>query len=227
VSALNSSQDSWYVEIVGVLDTNNTAKDTFAVLTKGAFHTEDVNRLNGSGGTRYWGLPAGQYTVRWGGRETNCGLACFNLVLAQEYTPTVTPDGGDGGGGDAPPSGDEPPPGGDEPPPGESGPSLMSNRGIPAPAWDGRVVVAVPNVSRNGENIEFRVHLEQAGNIQLALYSIAGERVYEKEARGMAGMNLVDWKLQNQAGSPVASGLYLYRIQVDGKVYSGKVAIIH
>jgi hypothetical protein len=69
--------------------------------------------------------------------------------------------------------------------------------------------------------------LEQAGPIRLEIYSITGERVYGVEVSGSSGMNLLNWKLQNQSGSQAASGLYLYRVQVGGKAFSGKVAVIH
>ena len=69
--------------------------------------------------------------------------------------------------------------------------------------------------------------MEQAGPIQLAIYSLMGERVYTTELPGFSGLNQLNWSLRNQDGSQVASGLYLYRAQFDGLIYTGKVAVIH
>jgi hypothetical protein len=224
VSALDRNHDSWNVEILGVLDTNNVGKDAFCVISIGTvFHTEDVNRTNGAGSTRYWNLAAGQYIVSWYGRESGCALACFNQVKASDSfmatvtpmptvtsTPTVTPSTTEDMGGE-----------------GAFQSSMLDNRVTSTPTWDGKVVKAAPNVSRGGEAIQFRFMLEQAGPVQLALYSIAGERVYVKEIQGISGMNLFDWNLRNRSGSQVASGLYLYRAHVGGRIYSGKIAVIH
>jgi hypothetical protein len=206
VSASGGISDTWYVQIQGVPDTASVGKSAFCVLTKGAFHIEDVNGNNGAGGTRYWNLAAGNYTVSWSGREPNCALACFKLVRMEETpTPTATEYLGRG----------------------ESLPLLMSNRSTPTPVWDGRVVVAAPNVSRDGTPIQFRIHTEQASPIQLEINSLLGERVYAVEVLGNTGMNLLNWNLHNQSGSSTASGLYLYRVNMAGKTYTGKVAIIH
>lgn len=64
-------------------------------------------------------------------------------------------------------------------------------------------------------------------NTTLTLYSITGEKVNTTEGQGVQGLNLLTWNLQNEAGSQVATGLYIYRIETEGKVYTGKVAIIH
>jgi hypothetical protein len=249
VSAASGTSDTWYVQIQSVPDTAGLAKSAFCVLYKGAFHMEAVNGGNGASGTRYWNLPAGQYTVSWSGREPNCALACFNLIRVSDLptaTPTITatpnpeaPPPDDGGGGDAPP-GDEPPPdggGGGDAPPGDEPPpdggeapiesSMMFNRLTPTPTWDGRLVVAAPNVSRDNEPIQFQIHTEQAGPIQLEIYSLSGERVYAANIVGRQGENTLFWNLQNQAGSSVASGLYLYRVNMAGQVHSGKIAVIH
>ena len=91
-------------------------------------------------------------------------------------------------------------------------------------------VVAAPNVSKSGEPIRFRVGLEHPAKVHLTLVNVAGERIYQDEFAGGVGENEYNWDLDNQSGSPVASGLYIYVIQVDDgngvKTFKGKVAVI-
>gem|GEM_PF-3686596 len=92
-------------------------------------------------------------------------------------------------------------------------------------------VLAEPNISRNGAPIQFRVELEQPGEIQLTLFAVTGEKVFQEQIQGHAGENMMTWNLANQTGSPVASGLYLFAIQApsgDGAgPWTGKVVVIH
>jgi hypothetical protein len=91
--------------------------------------------------------------------------------------------------------------------------------------------VAVPNVSRNGEPIQFKVELNKPSKISLAIYTLLGEPVYFAQVEGGQGSNTLVWDARNNAGRAVASGLYLYVIQTnDGQTQEtrkGKVAVIH
>jgi len=75
------------------------------------------------------------------------------------------------------------------------------------------------------------VNLNQAGRIELSLFTIMGERVYQTSVQGNAGVNSLGWNLQNLSGSPVVSGLYLYQVAVQNDTrtvtQTGKVAVIH
>ncbi|MGH7740345.1 MAG: NHL repeat-containing protein [bacterium] len=90
---------------------------------------------------------------------------------------------------------------------------------------------ALPNVSRNGQPIRFQVTLPQSGIIHLSLFSLTGELVYQADLPGQTGVNSLLWGLQNSSGAPVASGLYLYVIQVNGpsgeSVQKGQVVVLH
>jgi hypothetical protein len=90
---------------------------------------------------------------------------------------------------------------------------------------------AFPNPSRNGEPIRFRLLLDKPASVELFLFNLTGEKIYETTLPGNAGPNDYLWLLKNQQGFPVASGLYLYVFQVrDGnetRVYKGKISIIH
>jgi hypothetical protein len=91
-------------------------------------------------------------------------------------------------------------------------------------------VVAAPNVSNNGQPIRFQVTLTQPASLRLDLYSVSGELVYETKISGQTGLNTIQWGLKNQSFESVASGLYLYVLQIDGageEVRQGKVIILH
>jgi len=91
-------------------------------------------------------------------------------------------------------------------------------------------VVAVPNVSQGGQSIGFRVTLGEPAPVKLTLYSVAGETVYQAQSQGSAGLNVIPWNLLNGAGSSVASGLYIYVVEIDGPggaIYqTGKVVVL-
>jgi len=58
-----------------------------------------------------------------------------------------------------------------------------------------------------------------------------GQEVYTETIEGTAGLNTITWLLKNKAQSAVASGLYVYVIQVnDGHeitTKTGKVLVFH
>jgi hypothetical protein len=50
--------------------------------------------------------------------------------------------------------------------------------------------------------------------ITLSLYDLAGELVYQASIQGNVGLNNLSWNLENRAGQPVATGLYLFSIKI-------------
>jgi len=90
---------------------------------------------------------------------------------------------------------------------------------------------AVPNISTNGAAIQFEINLEGQARIELSLYTITGELVYRTEASESTGIQRIPWTLQNQSGNQVASGIYIYLLQVSkGEEVlkkTGKVLVIH
>ena len=94
----------------------------------------------------------------------------------------------------------------------------------------GLSVVAAPNVSKDGEPIRFQVTLGAPAQIQLSLFALTGEEVYQATAQGSAGTNSLVWGLENQAQESVASGLYVYVIKVADaagvRAQTGKVAVL-
>jgi len=92
-------------------------------------------------------------------------------------------------------------------------------------------VVAGPNISRNGEPVKFMVNLGGSATIQLHLFSLTGEEVFSENIQGNAGLNTLLWLLRNKGQAPVASGLYVYTIQVNNGyemlTKTGKVLVFH
>ena len=91
-------------------------------------------------------------------------------------------------------------------------------------------VVAAPNISKNGEPVDLRVTLGHPGQVRLSVYNLVGEMVYQTTVEGTTGVNDLLWQVENQAHTPVASGLYIYILQVDDtkirQNYTGKIAVI-
>ncbi len=98
--------------------------------------------------------------------------------------------------------------------------------GGPTPGYS-----VAPNLSRGGQPIVFTVDLTVPSPIMLNLYDMAGELVYTITLQGRAGANTIVWNLVNQSGQKVASGLYLYTIEIPQgyplKAPVGKVVILH
>ena len=88
-------------------------------------------------------------------------------------------------------------------------------------------VAAMPNISRDGQPIQFRVNLSQAAPLRLDLYSLTGEKVAQLTAEGNPGVTTLTWDLTNPSGSSVASGLYIYVLRTGDSIQSGKVVVIH
>jgi hypothetical protein len=111
--------------------------------------------------------------------------------------------------------------------------NLMMSSLTPSPVFEeGRFwTAAEPNISREREPIRFLVKLNQTELIQLTLYSLSGEQVYQTTAVGSVGINRLLWELVNQSGEQVASGLYVYVLKATGpgisSVKTGKVVVIH
>lgn len=91
-------------------------------------------------------------------------------------------------------------------------------------------VYVLPNISTGGNPVKFHVVLEQSGPIELSLFSLLGERVYQSEVQGQVGDNVLNWNLENEVGNQVASGLYLYSVQykLDGRTtnHIGKLVVL-
>lgn len=92
-------------------------------------------------------------------------------------------------------------------------------------------VAAGPNISHNGQPIQFRIQLTGNAKTQLSLFSLTGEEVFAETIQGNSGLNVITWFLKNKAQSPVASGLYLFTLQVNNgsavMTKTGKILVFH
>jgi hypothetical protein len=65
----------------------------------------------------------------------------------------------------------------------------------------------------------------------LSIYSVVGELVYQTTVEGNTGTNVMTWNVQNSSGQPVASGIYLFTLNIpqgfSGPMPQGKVVVLH
>ncbi len=91
--------------------------------------------------------------------------------------------------------------------------------------------IAAPNISRNGEPIKFLVNLNQSVKVNVTVFTVTGENVYETSFEGNGGWNSLSWDLKNQSGNQLASGLYIYEIEASDGISNltqrGKMVILH
>jgi|WetSurMetagenome_2_1015567.scaffolds.fasta_scaffold702561_1 hypothetical protein len=72
-----------------------------------------------------------------------------------------------------------------------------------------------------------RFSLPKAANVTLRVYSTSGALVRTLVNGQMpAGANTVNWNLQDNAGRPVADGLYLYELNTGSQVAQAKVSVL-
>ena len=94
------------------------------------------------------------------------------------------------------------------------------------PGW-----AVYPNRSQGGQPIHWEITLAGPSPITLSLYDLAGELVYQTTIEGNTGANSLTWNLQNQTGQQVASGLYVFVLNIvqgfPGPAPHGKVLILH
>ena len=116
--------------------------------------------------------------------------------------------------------------------------SLVEGQGTPTPTAtpvpDGSLIqsaVAAPNISRGNQPINFVLNLTKPSKVDLSLFTITGEQVFDTQTLESAGKTTLVWDTQNKAHQSVASGLYIYLLKVVGagieETRSGKILILH
>jgi len=90
-------------------------------------------------------------------------------------------------------------------------------------------LVPFPNPARMVSRIRYRLG-GSVDRVAIAIHDVAGRRVRLLEGSTDAGVNTVDWTLDNDGGSRVANGVYLVRVVVTGQgqkaVGRTKIAVI-
>lgn len=92
-------------------------------------------------------------------------------------------------------------------------------------------VKAGPNVSDGKKPIRFFFTLSKPAKVELSIYTLDGTRIFTTMVEGRQGENQLLWQAHNQARQAVASGLYLYDLEIrfaDGTLERrrGKIAIV-
>ncbi len=92
-------------------------------------------------------------------------------------------------------------------------------------------VIAAPNISNGNQPINFVLNLTSPAVVNLSLFTVVGERVFDAQAEEAQGASTIVWNTQNNTHQSVASGLYIYLLRVDGagieETRVGKVLVIH
>ncbi|MDP8211546.1 MAG: T9SS type A sorting domain-containing protein [Candidatus Stygibacter australis] len=69
--------------------------------------------------------------------------------------------------------------------------------------------------------------LEETQNIQLTIYNIKGQKINTLVNEScQSGAHSIVWNGNDASGSPVASGLYFYRLKTDNETNSGKLMLL-
>lgn len=72
-----------------------------------------------------------------------------------------------------------------------------------------------------------RFGLPRSGEVQLTIYNILGERVAELVNGALpAGQYTYTWEGRNRNGQPLASGVYFYRLESEGKILQKKMLLV-
>lgn len=110
----------------------------------------------------------------------------------------------------------------------------VSSTPTPAPEGDLPLVAEVkagPSVSDGKKPIRFFFTLGKPAKVELSIYTLDGTRIFTTTVEGHQGENQLLWQARNQARQAVASGLYLYDLEIrfaDGTLERrrGKIAIV-
>ena len=73
-------------------------------------------------------------------------------------------------------------------------------------------VLPSPNPARNGNPMAVKFTLLAPASMEIDLYTLTGQRVYHQTQSYPAGTSAFNWALTNDAGSAVASGVYILRM---------------
>jgi len=82
-----------------------------------------------------------------------------------------------------------------------------------------------PNPFNPATTIEY--HIPQTAQVQLAIFDAMGKRVRNLvEAQQQPGRHRIAWDARNEAGAPVASGVYFYRMRAGEFVDQKKMILL-
>ena len=92
-----------------------------------------------------------------------------------------------------------------------------------------REVFATQNPTTSGTTFIASFYIDTSAGVEVAVevYDIAGRRIWHK-SQTVQGANYVSvpWRLTDTAGTPVPSGIYMYRAIIDGKETKARKLVI-
>jgi hypothetical protein len=95
----------------------------------------------------------------------------------------------------------------------------------PNPFYGGRAVAS--SFSRDLSTTQIRYALPQSTQVKLVVYDIHGRRVRVLEnAEKAAGEYVQAWDGKDERGAAVASGVYVYRLQIGERVLARKMLLL-
>jgi hypothetical protein len=110
--------------------------------------------------------------------------------------------------------------------------SILASFEDTTPVEEGLAVEFVTALAQNAPNpfnptTKIRFSLEQAGRARLAVYDARGRLVRRlADEEFAAGPQEVLWNGRDEGGSPLASGVYLYRLETAEKVISKRMTLL-
>ena len=98
--------------------------------------------------------------------------------------------------------------------------------GLPAPAIAPRTLLFAPHANPASRGVTIRWSLAEAGDIDLELFNVAGQRVRRLASEpAPAGEHSRIWDGLDDAGRPVAAGLYFIRLRAPGATLMRKIFV--
>jgi hypothetical protein len=94
---------------------------------------------------------------------------------------------------------------------------------VPAGDFDlvDRNVAAYPNPFR--QNADFLYRLTHDADVRLGVFTLTGRRVRQLEASGVGGDNVIRWDGNDEDGSPLANGTYLFKLEAERRGEDGSL----
>lgn len=89
-----------------------------------------------------------------------------------------------------------------------------------------RTLAVSTQVEPTSRGTVFALELPRNSNVALEVFTIAGQRLMREDRILAAGTHELVWRGLDASGRRVASGIYLYRVQVDQERRTGKIAVV-
>jgi hypothetical protein len=103
--------------------------------------------------------------------------------------------------------------------------SYVDVEGGPTPGPELSLAAPVPNPMRGPTRLAFT--LPRATTVRLAVYDIAGRRVRSLiDGERSAGTHSAEWNGRSERGERLEAGVYIIRLQAEGRSLTQRVALL-